>query len=357
MRTIIALATLIATAPAAADPVDDWAATAMKEQSIPGMAVGLFCRGEPLRYAAHGYANLEHEVPVTLDTRFQSGSVGKQFTTALIQLLAREGKLTLDDPIADHIDDAPERWSGITIRQLMNHSAGMGDYGDAFDVRTDRTEEELVQMIRDSDLVFTPGEGWRYSNYGYILLGHIARKAGGSYWGDQAKARIFEPVGMATAQVIDDIGIVPRRAAGYNKRDGALQNQWWVSPTLNTTADGALYVTILDMAAWEHALWNRSLLTADELEEAWSPSAATGEEEDQSYGLGWFVATRDGRDYVYHGGSWQGFNSSISRDTTSGMTVVFLANLDGLPVPQMTKDLHAAARAAYAAQGATACAD
>lgn len=355
MHFFFAMALAAISAPAAADPIDEWAKSAMAEHSIPGMAVGTFCRGEPLRYGTYGLANLEHEVPVTLNTRFQSGSIGKQFTGALIQLLAREGKIDIDAPVSDYIDVSPEAWADMTIRHLLQHTAGLGDYGDSFDVRRDWSEEDLVQMIRESDLLFAPGSEWRYSNFGYILLGAVARKVTGEYWGDLAQRMIFDPVGMETAQVIDDVNIVPHRAAGYNERDGKIQNQWWASPTLNTTADGALYLTLTDLARWERALWNKSLLRPEELTAAWTP-VETGETEDYGYGFGWFVATRGGRDYVYHGGSWQGFNSSISRDLTSGMTVVILANRDGLPIPDMTRALHVAVKTAYETQGAAACA-
>lgn len=357
MRLLTTVLLAAIATPAAADPVDDWAKSIMADKSVPGIAVAITCKGEPLAYRTYGLANVEHDVPVTLDTRFQTGSIGKQFTAALIQLLARDGKLTLDDPVSRWIDDTPSSWSAITIRHLLAHTSGLGDYGEDFDNSRNYTEAELVAIIKASPLSFETGAKWDYSNYGYVLLGVIARAAGGDYWGDQAKARIFEPVGMTTAQVIDDAGIVPHRAAGYVPKEGGdIQNQWYASPALNSTADGALYVTVLDMVAWEKALTNATLLTKDELADAWTPHG-DAVRDNATYGYGWFMGTRERRDFIFHGGSWQGFNTNITRNPATGLTTVFLANLNGLDVDPLGIDLQKAARETWAAQGAAACAD
>lgn len=96
-----------------------------------------------------------------------------------------------------------------------------------------------------------------------MLLGLIVRKASGQFYGDVLRDRVFAPLGMKTARVIDEAAIVRHRAAGYVMEDGELRNQAWVAPTLNTTADGALYLSLRDMVAWDAGLRARQLLSAE----------------------------------------------------------------------------------------------
>ena len=103
-------------------------------------------------------------------------------------------------------------------------------------------------------LDFLPGAQWKYSNTGYVLLGAIVRKVSGSFYGDVLRDRVFKPLGMPTARVIDEADIVPHRASGYRLRDGELKNQEWVSPSLNTTADGSLYLSLRDLIAWDRGI-------------------------------------------------------------------------------------------------------
>lgn len=343
MRYAAALFLMFANASAArADPIDDWAEATLADQRIPGMAVGLFCKGEAIKTGTYGFANLEHHVLVTEDTLFQTASVGKQFTAALIQLLAREGRLSLDDPISRYLPGTRADWSAITIRHLLTHTSGIPDYENDFDLRRDWSEEQLVETFLKLDLDFAPGTKFAYSNTGYVLLGAIARAAGGAYWGDLAEAKIFDPAGMTSAQVIDDVALVKHRAAGYNLKDGKIVNQWWVSPGLNRTADGAVYVSIKDMAAWEHALATRRILDDAELDEAWT-SATDAAGQPVHYGFGWGMDEKDGRKRIGHTGSWQGFNALISREPATGRSLVLLANRDGLDLAALLASLETAA--------------
>ena len=109
-------------------------------------------------------------------------------------------------------------------------------------------------MAYEMPLDFAPGDQWKYSNTGYVLLGAIVRKASGKFYGDVLRERVFTPLGMTTARVISEADIVPHRAAGYRLRDGELKNQEWVSPALNTTADGSLYLSLRDL----HRLGSRA---------------------------------------------------------------------------------------------------
>ncbi|RZA22607.1 MAG: class A beta-lactamase-related serine hydrolase, partial [Lysobacteraceae bacterium] len=244
-------ATLLA-GPAHADKLDDALLEEMKRRHVPGLSVLVLKDGKVVREKGYGLANLEHAVPVTPQTVFQSGSIGKTFTAALILLLEQDGKLKLDDPIARHLPDTPPAWEKITIRHLLSHTSGLGDPYEIIDFRKDYSDAELMALEARVPVRFGPGEKWAYSNMGYHLLGFIANRAGGKFYGDQLRERIFAPLGMGT-RVISEADIVPHRAAGYEWKGGAYQNQSWVAPRLNTTADGSLYLTARDLARWDQA--------------------------------------------------------------------------------------------------------
>jgi CubicO group peptidase (beta-lactamase class C family) len=321
---LVAFATLSL---ARADEVDDYVAVEIERQKIPGISIAVLRDGEIVKARGYGLANVEHDVPATERTIFQSGSLGKQFTAALVMLLVEEGKLALDDRLVEHIDGAPDAWRDITVRHLLTHTSGLSNaVYEKIDLRRDYTEGELTREIAALPLDFAPGDRWSYSNSGYVMLGVLIGEVTGTFYGDLLRQKIFEPIGMATARVISEADIVPNRAAGYRLVDGELKNQDWVSPLLNTTADGALYVTALDMAEWEAALAKNELLKPESLRLTWTP-VTLNDGSTADYGLGWDVTEMRGHRVIQHGGRWQGFASHIARYVDDGLTVVVLTNL------------------------------
>ena len=141
---------------------------------------------------------------------------------------------------------------------------------------------------------------------------------------------------MTTARAISEVDIIPNRASGYILADGELKNQAWISPTLNTFADGALYLSIYDMAQWDAALYGNKLLkNPTSFDEMWSP-ARLNNNTTYPYGFGWKLAeTINGMRIVYHAGAWQGFRSMIIRVPDAKLTVVFFANLNHQKVHEL----------------------
>ncbi|KFI09018.1 hypothetical protein JN27_00745 [Massilia sp. BSC265] len=310
---------------ARADAIDDAIERMMQSRQVPGLAVVVVKDGKIVREKGYGVANVELGVPVTPDTVFQVASTGKTFTAALVLLLEKDGKLKLDDPVSRYLDNTPPAWAGITIRHLLTHTSGLGDPYTKIDLRKDYTDEELIALEASMPLLFSPGERFAYSNAGYHLLGFIAKRVGGKFFGDQLEERIFAPLGMKTAGVISESDIVPGRAAGYERIDGRLQNQRWVAPSLNRTADGTIQLSARDLARWSMALDGDTILDARAREASWTP-ARLNDGSSGPYGLGWYVGTRNGHRVVQHGGAWQGFKASLERYPDDRLTVVVLAN-------------------------------
>jgi len=305
--------------------IDQYINAEMQRQQIPGLSLAVVRDGKIAILKSYGLANVEHQVSVKPETVFQSGSIAKQFTAAAVMILVEEGKISLDDKISKYFADAPDAWRNITVRHLLNHTSGMGDYPPEVDLRRDYTEDEYLAFVKKSPLVYETGAKWDYSNIGYVTLGALVRKVTGKFYGDFLQERIFKPLGMKTARVISESDIVPNRAAGYRLVEGELKNQEWVSPSTNTTADGSLYFTILDLAKWDAALYTDKPLKQSSLAQMWTPAKLIGGKT-KDYGFGWHTTKIGNRRIIHHGGAWQGFKSYIVRFPDDKLTIIFLAN-------------------------------
>ena len=315
------------------DPVEEYVKAEMERQHIPGLALLVAREGKIVRAQGLGFSNLELQVPVKPETVFQSGSVGKQFAATAVMMLVEEGKVGLDDSIAKYFKDAPPSWKPVTVRQLLSHTAGFTDYPQDFDFHkdykdTEAYENQLLKAIAGIPLAFPPGTKWSYSNLGYATLGILIRRVTGKFYGDVLQERIFQPLGMQTTRIISETDIIPNRAAGYRLIKGEVKNQEWVAPIINTTADGSLYFSILDMAKWDAALYTEKLLKRSSLEQMWTVTKLNnGQPNADHYGFAWDIENIHGHRLIEHGGAWQGFKTHISRYVDDKLTVVVLANL------------------------------
>jgi CubicO group peptidase (beta-lactamase class C family) len=317
--------------------VDAYVRGEMQREQIPGLALGVYRDGKIVKAEGYGIANVEWDVPVKADTIFQSGSVGKQFAATAVMMLVEEGKVGLDDPVQKYFPDAPETWKDIKIRNLLSHTSGLGEYESGprtkpdgpFYLRLDMTEDELYKRIAAMPMDFKPGEDWSYRNTNYVLLGIMIHRVTGKFYGDYLQERIFQPLGMTSTRIISDRDIIPHRAAGYELVKGELKNQDWVSPTFNSTADGTLYFTVLDLEKWDAALYTEKLLKRSSLEQMWTVMKLNnGKPNKANYGFAWEITEINGHKVIEHGGAWQGFTCNISRYVDDKLTVVVLTNLD-----------------------------
>ena len=330
---MISVTFIVAAAAFAQDPVaakvDEYVKAEMQKRKIPGVSLAVVKDGKPLIVKGYGLANVEHNVPVKPETIFQSGSVGKQFTSMAVMILVEEGKIALDEKISKYLGEVPDSWKNITIRHLLTHTSGTTDYPANFDFRRDYTEAEFLKFAKEVPVAFAPGEKWQYSNLGYVTLGIIVGKVSGRFYGDFLQERVFKPLGMTTARIISEADIIPNRSAGYRLAKGELKNQKWVSPSLNTTADGALYLTALDMMKWDAALETGKLISKAGYDAMWKP-VKLNNGKDYWYGFGWTVKSVNGSRVIEHGGAWQGFKSYIARYPDEKLTVILFANLENM---------------------------
>jgi CubicO group peptidase (beta-lactamase class C family) len=326
------LSILVATRPAQAAPATDEVAhivrAEMEKQKIPGLSLLVARKGVTIRAEGYGFANVELSVPVKPETIFQSGSIGKQFTATAVMMLVEQGKIGLDDHLDKYFSSAPEWWKEVTVRELLSHTAGFTDYPKNFNEQKDYTEDQLIKIVEAIPPAYPPGTQWSYSNLGYLTLGIMIRRVAGEFYGDYLQKRIFKPLGMSTTRIIDEADIIANRAAGYRLDNGELKNQKWVSPSVNTTADGSLYFSIVDLAKWDAALYGEGLLRRSTLQEMWTVAKLRdGKPNSGHYGFGWFVESQEGHRLVEHEGQWQGFETQLSRYLDDELTVIVLTNL------------------------------
>ena len=324
------LAALVASPEPQVDPVpavDAFVRAEIARQRIPGVAVGVVKGGKVLVSRGFGLANVEHTVPVTDETIFQSGSVGKMFTSAAVMLLVEDGKIALSDPIARFFPGAPASWRGITVRHLLSHTSGIADYANSLDLRKDYTEEQLTRMAFGMKLGFTPGEKWQYSNTGYLLLGFIVRKASGTFYGDAA--------GGACLQAARDDHdhhhqrsrhrAAPRR--GLHAGEGGVEE-----PVLGgAVAEHVSGRVALSLGQGSRGVGRRRPRRPGPQGRRAGPGLRARAAERRARPTATVSAgssvVRGGQPVYQHGGSWQGFKTHYTRFDRGDLSVIALANL------------------------------
>ena len=297
----------------------------------PGCAVGADLNGEPVVRSAYGMADLEHDVPITLDTIFEVGSVSKQFTAAAVLLLAREGKLSLDDKVRRYIPEMPDVAADITIRQMLNHTAGLRDWGALAAIagwpRTTRvhTHAHVLDIVsRQRMLNFEPGTRWSYSNTGYNLAAILVSRVSGMPFADFTRARIFEPLGMRDTSWRDDYTrIVKRRAIAYTEQKAVFST---LMPFENVHGNGGLLTTVADLMKW-NANFVKPVVGDARFVADMERRARFSDGREHEYALGLYVDTYRGRREVDHSGGTAGYVAHLSRYPDHGVSVAVMCNV------------------------------
>ncbi|MEM7307928.1 MAG: serine hydrolase [Planctomycetota bacterium] len=297
----------------------------------PGCAVAIARDGELIHARGYGYANLEHAVPASSTTAFDVGSVTKQFTAACACLLALEGRLSLDDDVRVWLPELPEYERPITLRHLLHHTSGLRDYLNLLPLagRSERSPISrlriLEMMARQEALVSPPGERYRYSNTGYMLLAHAVERAAGMSLGELARERLFEPLGMSASFLYEDSReILPGRATGYDwdseGRVRVVHNQ-----NFDVVGDGQMYSTVEDLLRWNEYLHGE---LAPELRELMLTEGRLANGEALGYGLGLALYEHRGARVVGHGGSSWGFRTQLVRFVDHDLAIAIASNSD-----------------------------
>jgi CubicO group peptidase (beta-lactamase class C family) len=318
----------IAPAPAPGKAVDE--IFAKWSTSTPGCAVGVAVAGKPVLVKAYGMADLEHDVRNTPDTIFEAGSVSKQFTAMAVLLLAKEGKLSIDDPVRKYIPELPDYMVPLTIRHMLNHTSGLRDWGSVESIagwpRTTReyTHGHVLDIVsRQKSLNFTPGDHYSYSNTGYNLSAIIVSRVSGMSFTEFEQKRIFQPLGLTHTSWRDDhTRIVKGRAIAYEEQNGEYHT---LMPFENVFGNGGLLTTVGDLLKWNENFVNATVGDAALLRMMETPGKFN-DGKPQAYAFGLMVDDYRGVRNIDHSGSTAGYRAHLNRFPDSRTSVAVLCN-------------------------------
>jgi CubicO group peptidase (beta-lactamase class C family) len=293
--------------------------------------------GKVLIRRSYGMANFEDAVPNTQLTRFPIASMTKTFTATAVMMLQERGKLSVTDLICKYLSDCPTAWQQITVHHLLTHTSGIPDYTDFPDWLQTRGQlapyTSTIDRFKDKPLDFPPGEKYKYSNSGYVLLGLIIERVSGKTYEGFLRDNIFAPLKMSNTGVDDSKTIISHRALGYSREGIRLIRAPYMHMPISKSA-GALYSTVEDLWLWDQGLYSEKLLSQKSLEEMFTVFKG-------DYGYGWHIDKQFNHRRVFHTGVVLGFKSSIDRYLDDKVSVIILSNSDDTFINAAIRDLAA----------------
>jgi CubicO group peptidase (beta-lactamase class C family) len=327
----------------------------LSDDKSPGFAVLVRKGGRAVFERGYGVRDLRTFAAIDARTNFRLASCTKQFTAMAILLLVHDGKLRYDEEVTEIFPEFPAYGKTITIRNLLNHTSGLQDYetlmeqeerggGGHWTAENQIQDADVLTLLeKQRSTLFPAGTRWSYSNSGYVLLGSIVAKVSGKPFGEFLRDRIFAPLKMdQTLAYEKGKNEVANRAFGHSN-EGSGWKQTDQSSTSATLGDGGVYASLRDLAQWDQALTQRTLLR-EEMRAAFTPVELIGgarpewpansdrpEGTPVSYGFGWFLDPYRGHSRMWHYGETMGFHTYIERFAgktvgRSELTIIVLCN-------------------------------
>jgi CubicO group peptidase (beta-lactamase class C family) len=312
-------------------------------KNSPGCALAVIRDGRIVYEKGYGMANVEYAVPIGPVTIFHIASVSKQFTAFAIQLLAADGRLSLDDDIRKYLPELHDFGATITIRHLLHHTSGLRDQWTLLNMAGWRsgdiiTEADILGLVwRQTALNFAPGEEELYSNTGYTLLGLIVQRISGKTLRQFSDERIFGPLGMTHTHFNDDnTEVIAGRAYSYSPREaGRVSNVPLQYANVGATN---LLTTVEDMARWDRNFNDGKVGGARVLEAMLQPGTlSSGKTIDYASGLS--LGEYRGLRTIAHSGSDAGFRSEYLRFPDQRFSVVLLSNFSSVDVDGLARQV------------------
>ncbi len=285
--------------------------------------------GEIIFNKGYGYADISHGVENAPETVFRLGSLTKQFTAVAVLQLFERGLLDVNDPVSLYITDYPNG-DKISIHNLLNHTSGIPsftDFDEFNDVKKNDMEiDEIIELFSNRPLEFEPGEMFKYSNSGYILLTKIIEVISGQSYEEYMTEYIFTPLNMENSGLDDYYTVVLNKAEGYIFWDDNYKYDEYASMSIPLGA-GGLYSSIEDLYRWDRALYGTEILSENSKNLMFSGSILIDTSDmSKYYGYGWFISEVESKVKYSHSGGIEGFVSYIARYPDDDMTVIILAN-------------------------------
>ncbi len=303
--------------------------TAYQRSNTPGCAVGVEIPKRDTFAGAYGMADLEHAVRNTPATVFEVGSVSKQFTAAAVLLLVERGQIALDGDIRKYFPEIPPYERPITVRQLLNHTSGLRDWGEVESIAgwprgtREYSHAHVLEIIsRQHSLNYAPGDTWSYTNSGYNLAAMLVERVSGTTLQAFCRKEFFEPLGMMSTQWRDDFRrIVPNRAIAYALRDSEWRQEM---PFENVYGNGGLLSTVSDLLKWNDNITSRKLHPS--VFQLMQQPGSLADGRPFNYGFGLFLFHFQGLEEISHSGATAGYRAWLGRIPAQGLSIAVICN-------------------------------
>lgn len=311
----------------------------------PGCAVGVAQSGRTTLMRGYGMADLETNSPITATTIFESGSVAKQFTSAAIAILMKDGKVNIDDPVRKYIPELPEYPRPLLVRHLLSHTSGLREWSNLVALagwprgtRVHSQPDLLEYITAQKSLNYPVGDFYSYTNSGFALLPTIIERVSGMSFVQFSEERIFRPLGLTNTHWRDDFRtIVPGRAQAYARRAGDPVGWELDMPFENVNGPGGLLTTVTDWLKWNEHLDKKTL--GSNVVDSLTKQTVLTSGRTISYARGLIVNTYRGINEIQHSGSTGGYSTFIARYPEKNLSIAVLCNAAGAPATQFTRGL------------------
>ncbi len=314
----------------------------------PGVAILVSRNGVPLHMAGYGLGDIKTGRAITPDSLFDLASVSKHLTGVAILTLVEKGKLKLDQPVAQYLEDfnVPIKGRPVTVNDLLHHVSGLADYtSDDWE----GSDEEFASLTNERHLKWlngtrprrAPGVKYEYNNSEYALLALIVERLSGRSFAQYAQEHLFAPAGMTRTFILDGTATLPAEAVkGYaTNAKGKVKRS--SSPTV-ITGDGSVYTSVRELSLWDKALRTHRIISRQSQELAWTNGRYDNgnpirDEDGNGYGFGWTIEKK--RHLVSHSGSWSGTATYLLLDLENGLTVAVLGNDEKTDVSDLAEEI------------------
>lgn len=297
--------------------------------SSPGVSAVVIKKGNIIYQKGFGLANIEENIFIDPKTNFRLASITKQFTALSILLLEKEKKLSLNDKLSNYFPELKQSYSGITIKNVLQHTSGILDYESLANKQdtAQLNDKDVLKLLCEKDsLYFEPGTKHQYSNSGYALLALLVERLSKVSFAEYLHEKIFKPLEMNnTVAFQNGISFVNNRAYGYSKVDTGFVNsdQSLFSAVLG---DGGVYSSTIDLIKWDHEVDSPTLLPKENFEQSFIKGKTTLDQE-FDYGLGWRLDPYKNYERFYHTGGTSGFSNIYMKLPGHQLTIIILINI------------------------------
>ncbi|MBX3239333.1 MAG: serine hydrolase [Chitinophagaceae bacterium] len=313
----------------------------LKDWNAPGFAVAVVEKDKVIYSKGFGYSDYEAKKPVTPNTLFAIGSCTKAFTSSLLGILEKEGKLSLNKKVTEYLPTLQffnnEMNNGVTSIDLMSHRTGLPRHDFSWYLFTTKSRDSLIERVQYLEPSATLRERWQYNNFMFLVQGVLAEKLTGKSWEANIRERIFTPLGMSRSNLsVDDLPKDNDAAIGYRLKNDSINS------------------SVTEMANWVITWINdgkfegKEVLPAGYITKAFSSHMSTGggypgktnpDIYFSDYGLGWSLSSYRGHYRVDHGGNIDGFSANTSFFPADSIGVIVLTNQNGSPIPALARNI------------------